>query len=45
MKVKVERRGRPRKQVETSTFDVSTVKTFRGNDLYFSDSLFKPSKN
>lgn len=44
MKVKVERRGRPRKQVEPSTFDASTVKTFRGNDLYFSDSLFKPLK-
>jgi hypothetical protein len=31
MKTKVERRGRPRKQVETSTFDPSTaIKTFRG---------------
>ena len=44
MKVKVERRGRPRKQVNVTPFDPSSIKTFRGNDLYFSESLFKPSK-
>jgi DNA repair protein RadA/Sms len=44
MKTKVERRGRPRKQTNVTPFDASTVKTFRGNDLYFSESLFKPLK-
>ena len=44
MKVKVERRGRPRKQAETSTFNPSAIKTYRGSELYFSESLFKPLK-
>lgn len=42
--IKVERRGRPKKQVETTEFDPASVQLFRGSDLSFSDELFKPMK-
>lgn len=41
---KTERRGRPKKQVQTTEFNPSTVKLFRGNDLNFNESLFIPLK-
>jgi len=42
--VKVERRGRPKKQVATVEFDPTSVQLFRGNDLQFNESLFIPLK-
>jgi len=51
MKVKIEKRdmkkrgrGRPPKQVQVIEFDPTSVKTFRGSDLQFSDELFQPMK-
>jgi len=38
------KRGRPAKQKETTMFDPSAVKLFRGNDLSFNESLFIPLK-
>jgi hypothetical protein len=38
------KRGRPAKQKETTMFDPSSVKLFRGNDLSFNESLFIPLK-
>lgn len=43
-KVKVERRGRPKKQVVKSVFQPEKVELFRGNDLKFNESLFIPLK-
>ena len=43
--IKVERRGRPKKQVETSEFNSASVQLFRGSELSFNESLFKPMKN
>jgi len=42
--LKVERRGRPKKQAERKTIDLSQIKLFRGNDLKFNESLFVPLK-
>lgn len=42
--VKVERRGRPKKQVVKSVFQPEKVELFRGNDLKFNESLFIPLK-
>jgi DNA repair protein RadA/Sms len=42
--LKVERRGRPKKQVERKEIDLSQIKLFRGNDLKFNESLFIPLK-
>lgn len=42
--VKVERRGRPKKQVVKAEFQSSSVELFRGNDLKFNESLFVPLK-
>jgi len=42
--MKTERRGRPKKQVEISSFDETTVQLFRGNELSFNESLFIPLK-
>jgi len=42
--MKTERRGRPKKQVEITTFDSTKVKLLRGNDLAFNESLFVPLK-
>ena len=42
--VKVERRGRPKKQVVKSDFQPEKVELFRGNDLKFNESLFIPLK-
>ena len=41
---KVETRGRKPKQKTEVMFDPNDVKLFRGSDLSFSDSLFKPFK-
>ena len=41
---KVETRGRKPKQKNEVMFDPNDVKLFRGSDLSFSDSLFKPFK-
>ncbi len=41
---KVETRGRKPKQKFETVFNPNDVKLFRGNDLVFSDSLFKPFK-
>ena len=38
------KRGRPSKQKETIKFDCSKLQLFRGNDLKFNDSLFKPMR-
>jgi len=40
------RRGRPKTKTadKVSTFDPKEVKLYRGNDLYFSEELFKPIK-
>ena len=45
------KRGRPRKQVAgfevvnvKQEFDASIIKTMRGNDLYFNNSIFEPMK-
>jgi len=42
--VKVERRGRPKKQVVKAEFQPNNVELFRGNDLKFNESLFVPLK-
>jgi predicted ATP-dependent serine protease len=42
--VKVERRGRPKKQVVKTGFQPNIVELFRGNDLEFNESLFVPLK-
>jgi predicted ATP-dependent serine protease len=42
--VKMERRGRPKKQVEIVSFNSANVKLFRGSDLSFNESLFVPLK-
>lgn len=42
--VKVERRGRPKKQVVKIEFQPNSVELFRGNDLKFNESLFIPLK-
>ena len=42
--IKVERRGRPKKQVTMSEFDSASVQLFRGSELSFNESLFKPMK-
>lgn len=42
--VKVERRGRPKKQVVKTEFQPNNVELFRGNDLKFNESLFVPLK-
>jgi DNA repair protein RadA/Sms len=42
--LKVERRGRPKRQVERKEIDLSQIKLFRGNDLKFNESLFIPLK-
>jgi len=42
--VKVERRGRPKKEQAIVEFDPNSVQLFRGNDLSFNESLFKPMK-
>ena len=42
--VKVERRGRPKKQVAKTEFQPNSVELFRGNDLKFNESLFVPLK-
>ena len=42
--MKQERRGRPAKQKEVTSFNPETVKLFRGNDLEFNESLFVPLK-
>ena len=42
--VKMERRGRPKKQVEIVSFNSSNVKLLRGSDLSFNESLFVPLK-
>jgi DNA repair protein RadA/Sms len=42
--MKTERRGRPKKQEETTVFNPESVKLFRGNDLQFNESLFIPLK-
>ena len=36
------KRGRPAKQQLVVNFDSSSIKLFRGNELSFSDELFKP---
>jgi len=41
---KVERRGRPKMQVISTTLDPTTISLIRGNELHFNDSLFKPLK-
>ena len=41
---KVETRGRKAKQKTEVMFNPNDVKLFRGSDLSFSDSLFKPFK-
>ena len=45
------KRGRPRKQVAgfevvntKQQFDASIIKTMRGNDLHFNNSIFEPLK-
>lgn len=38
------RRGRPNKNINTSTFDPNEVKLFRGSELHFNESLFQPLK-
>ena len=40
--LKVVKRGRPAKQNVNVAFDSSSVKLFRGNELSFSEELFKP---
>jgi len=42
--VKVEKRGRPKKQVEAKVVDLSKVKLYRGSELSFSEDLFVPMK-
>jgi len=42
--IKVEKRGRPKKQKQIVTFDPNQVNLIRGNDLSFNDSLFVPFK-
>jgi DNA repair protein RadA/Sms len=42
--MKAERRGRPAKQKEVTAFNPEAVKLFRGSDLSFNESLFKPLK-
>ena len=42
--IKVERRGRPKKQVTMSEFNSASVQLFRGSELSFNESLFKPMK-
>jgi len=42
--VKVEKRGRPKKQKQTVAFNPNQVNLIRGNDLSFNDSLFVPFK-
>lgn len=47
MKIQVKemkRRGRPAKQKQTTEFNPEAVQLFRGNDLYFNESLFIPLK-
>jgi DNA repair protein RadA/Sms len=39
------KRGRPAKQKETVEFKMEEIKLFRGNDLYFNESLFIPFKS
>ena len=41
---RVETRGRKPKMKQVSTFDATTVKLFRGSELQFNDSLFRPLK-
>jgi DNA repair protein RadA/Sms len=41
---RVERRGRPKKSPQETTFDPSKIKLVRGKDLYFPDRLFIPFK-
>ena len=38
------KRGRPRKENVTPSFNPATVKLFRGSDLNFNQSLFVPLK-
>jgi predicted ATP-dependent serine protease len=38
------RRGRPNRNINTSTFDPNEVKLFRGSELHFNESLFQPLK-
>ena len=40
----MERRGRPKKEQAIVEFDPNSVQLFRGNDLSFNESLFKPMK-
>ena len=42
--IKMERRGRPKKQNEVVEFDSNSVQLFRGSELSFNESLFKPMK-
>jgi DNA repair protein RadA/Sms len=42
--IKVERRGRPKKQIEEINFNSESIKLFRGSDLQFNESLFIPLK-
>ena len=42
--IKMERRGRPKKQNEVVEFDSTSVQLFRGSELSFNESLFKPMK-
>jgi DNA repair protein RadA/Sms len=42
--IKEERRGRPKKQIEETQFNPESIKLFRGNELYFNESLFTPFK-
>jgi len=41
---KVERRGRPKKEIVKNSFNFSEINLVRGNDLSFNDSLFVPLK-
>ena len=38
------RRGRPKRNINVSTFDPNEVKLFRGSELHFNESLFQPLK-
>ena len=43
-KREMKRRGRPAKQAPVVEFNPNEVKLFRGSDLHFNESLFKPLK-
>ena len=43
-KREMKRRGRPAKQAPAVEFNPNEVKLFRGSDLHFNESLFKPLK-